>query len=249
MLKGQVVATNNNLPSHISVIMDGNGRWAQRRGLPRIAGHRKGIDALQGVVKYSSMAGVKYLTVYAFSSENCWRPEEEISMLTELFEAGLLKYSKKIDSYNTKLRFIGDQSFFSPGLRQSMEEASRLTANNTGLQLIIALNYGGRWDITNAFIELAKAVKDGRVDIKDIDEKLVGKFMCLSDLPMPDLLIRTGGEKRISNYLLWQLAYTELYFDDCLWPDFNVARLQDILKWYAGRERRFGTIGKSINYA
>jgi undecaprenyl diphosphate synthase len=192
---------------------------------------------------------MEVLTVYAFSSENWKRPRTEVSMLMELFNASLQQRFKELHDNNVRLRFIGDLSSFPGKLRQSMADTENLTINNTGLQLVVAVNYGGRWDITNAIKVLNKKIVDGDVEPDDICEDLIGEFMCLSDLPEPDLFIRTGGEKRISNYLLWQLAYTELYFDDCLWPDFDTASLEKALQWYTGRERRFGRTSEQIEHA
>jgi len=242
-------SNNGNLPRHVAIIMDGNGRWAKKKGLPRIAGHRAGVKALQKIVNFSAEEGIEVLTVYAFSSENWKRPRTEVSMLMELFNTSLQQRFKELHDNNVRLRFIGDLSSFPEKLRQSMTDTENLTTSNTGLELVVAVNYGGRWDITNAFKALNKKISDGDVEPDDICEDLIGEFMCLSDLPEPDLFIRTGGEKRISNYLLWQLAYTELYFDDCLWPDFDTASLEKSLQWYAGRERRFGRTSEQIEHA
>lgn len=238
-----------NLPKHIAIIMDGNGRWAKQRGLPRIAGHRAGVKALQNIVNFSATKGIDILTVYAFSSENWKRPRTEVSMLMELFNTSLRQRFRDLHDNNVRLRFIGDLSLFPARLQKSMADAEDLTTNNTGLELVIAVNYGGRWDITNAFKVLNKKISDKSISIEDINETLIGEFMCLSDLPEPDLFIRTGGEMRISNYFLWQLAYTELYFNDCLWPDFGTESIQTALKWYAGRERRFGRTSEQIEHA
>ena len=238
-----------NLPKHVAIIMDGNGRWAKQKGLPRIAGHRAGVEALQNIVNYSATAGIEVLTVYAFSSENWKRPRTEVSMLMELFNTSLQQRFKDLHDNNIRLRFIGDLSLFPEKLRESMTDAENLTTNNTGLVLAVAVNYGGRWDIANAFKELHKKIKDEGMRVEDINEALIAEFMCLSDLPEPDLFIRTGGEMRVSNYLLWQLAYTELYFDDCLWPDFGTGSFKKALKWYAGRERRFGCTSEQIEHA
>jgi undecaprenyl diphosphate synthase len=239
----------DSLLKHVAIIMDGNGRWAKKRGLPRIAGHRAGVKTLQDIVNFSAKQGIEVLTVYAFSRENWKRPQTEVSMLMELFASSLQQRFKGLHDNNVKLRFIGDLSIFPEKLRRSMNEAESLTANNTGLKLVIAVNYGGRWDITNAFIQLNKKIKDKQIHLEDVDETLIGEYISLSDLPEPDLFIRTGGEMRISNYLLWQLAYTELYFDDCLWPDFGTERLKKVLEWYAGRERRFGLTSEQIEHA
>ena len=237
------------LPKHVAIIMDGNGRWAKQRNLPRIAGHRAGVKALQDIVDFSAKRGIEVLTVYAFSSENWKRPQTEVSMLMELFASSLQQRFKVLHNNNVRLRFIGDMSIFPEKLHESMIDAESLTINNTGLKLVVAMNYGGRWDITNAFIQLNKKIQDKVIHIKDINEDLISKYISLSDLPEPDLFIRTGGEMRISNYLLWQLAYTELYFDDCLWPDYGAASLKKAVEWYVGRERRFGRTSEQIDHA
>jgi len=250
MAKKKVLSSNKgNLPKHLAIIMDGNGRWAKQKGLPRIAGHRAGVKALQKIVNFSAKQGIEVLTVYAFSSENWKRPRTEVSMLMELFNASLQQRFKELHDNNVRLRFIGDLAPFPEKLRQSMTDTVNLTTNNTGLNLIVAVNYGGRWDITNAFKALNKKISDEGLKIEDVSEDLIGEFMCLANLPEPDLFIRTGGEMRISNFLLWQLAYTELYFDDCLWPDFDTARLGKALQWYVGRERRFGRTSEQIEHA
>jgi len=250
MAKKRALSSNKgNLPKHVAIIMDGNGRWAKQKGLPRIAGHKAGVKALQKIVNFSAIKGIKVLTVYAFSSENWKRPRTEVSMLMELFNTSLQQRFKDLHDNNVRLRFIGDLSLFPAKLRESMADAENLTANNTGLVLAVAVNYGGRWDIANAFKELYKKINDGAMKLEDINEALIGEFMCLFDLPEPDLFIRTGGEMRISNYLLWQLAYTELYFDDCLWPDFDTVSLEKAFKWYFGRERRFGRTSEQIEHA
>ncbi len=250
MAKKHALSSNNgNLPKHIAIIMDGNGRWAKQKSLPRIAGHRAGVKALHKIVYFCAKEGIEALTVYAFSSENWKRPRTEVSMLMELFTTSLQQRFKELHDNNVRLRFIGDLTPFPEKLRQSMTDTVNLTTNNTGLNLVVAVNYGGRWDITNAFKALNKKISDEGLKIEDVSEDLIAEFMCLTDLPEPDLFIRTGGEMRISNFLLWQLAYTELYFDDCLWPDFDTARLGKALQWYAGRERRFGRTSEQIEHA
>ncbi|MFT5426616.1 MAG: undecaprenyl diphosphate synthase [Gammaproteobacteria bacterium] len=250
MAKKHALSTEQgDLPKHVAIIMDGNGRWAKQKDLSRIAGHRAGVKALQNIVNYSVKVGIEVLTVYAFSSENWKRPRTEVSMLMELFNTSLQQRFQELNDNQVRLRFIGDLSLFPKKLQESMTDAENLTTKNTGLVLAVAVNYGGRWDITNAFKELHKKIKHEGMNIEDIDEALIGEFMSLSDLPEPDLFIRTGGEKRVSNYLLWQLAYTELYFDDCLWPDFATGNLKIAFKWYAGRERRFGCTSEQIGNA
>jgi undecaprenyl diphosphate synthase len=250
MAKKQVLSSNKgNLPKHLAIIMDGNGRWAKRKGLPRIAGHRAGVKALQKIVNFSATKGIEVLTVYAFSSENWRRPSKEVTMLMELFNTSLKQRFKELHDNNVKLHFVGDLSSFPEKLRQLMTDTENLTTNNTGLELVVAVNYGGRWDITNAFKAINKKISNEELKLEDICEDLIGEFMCLADLPEPELFIRTGGEMRISNFLLWQLAYTELYFNDCLWPDFDTVSLEKALQWYAGRERRFGRTSEQIEHA
>lgn len=244
--KIELEVVTNKLPNHVVMIMDGNGRWAVQRGLPRIEGHKAGIGALIDITQFSAEIGLRFLTVYAFSSENWKRPQREVSLLMELFDKYLKEYCQKLRDNDIRMRFIGDFSTFPDSLYQTIVDTTERTASNTGLELTIAVNYGGRWDITNAFRELSKKITTHEIKIEDISELLVGQFMCLSDLPEPDLFIRTGGEKRISNYLLWQLAYTELYFDDCLWPSFNVEKLKNAFEWHAGRERKFGSISEQM---
>lgn len=226
--------------------MDGNGRWAGQRNLPRIAGHKAGVAALREIVKSAASSGITALSVYAFSSENWKRPGTEISLLMELFVNALQKEVADLVANNVRLRFIGDLTVFPPKLCKLIAQAETATRDNTGLQFVVAINYGGRWDITQACKSIAGRISDGLIDIDDIDENLVHSALSLSDLPEPDLFIRTGGEQRVSNYLLWQLAYTELYFTACLWPDFGPEQLQAALSWYAGRERRFGRTSEQL---
>jgi len=250
MAKKKALSSNKgNLPKHLAIIMDGNGRWAKQKGLPRIAGHRAGVKALQKIVNFCATEGIEVLTVYAFSSENWKRPRNEVSKLMELFTTSLQQRFQELHDNNVRLRFVGDLPSFPAKLRQSMTDTENLTTNNTGLELVVAVNYGGRWDITNAFKALNRKISDEGLKLEDISEDLIGEFVCLADLPEPDLFIRTGGEMRISNFLLWQLAYTELYFDDCLWPDFDTTSLEKALQWYAGRERRFGRTSEQIEHA
>ena len=237
---------NKILPSHVAIIMDGNGRWAKQRGLPRIAGHRAGVNSLREIVKSCTVLGIEALTVYAFSTENWKRPLAEVSRLMELFMSSLKRERKELNKNNIRLRFIGDYKAFPEKLQASIEEAQEITRNNTGLQFVVAVNYGGRWDITQAVRMIIEKIKTGKLEAGNINEHMLGSFMALADLSPPDLFIRTGGEKRISNFLLWQLAYTELYFTDCLWPDFGPDQFADALRWFAGRERRFGRTSEQL---
>ena len=239
-------ASNKTLPRHVAIIMDGNGRWAQQRGLPRIAGHRAGVNSLREIVKSCTLLGISALTVYAFSTENWKRPLSEVSRLIELFMISLRKEISELSKNNIRLRFIGDYKAFPESLQDPIHEAQEMTRNNTGLQFVVAVNYGGRWDIIHALSVIAEKIKTGELDPGAITEPLVDSYTALSDLPPPDLFIRTGGERRISNFLLWQLAYTELYFTDCLWPDFGPDQFAEALRWFAGRERRFGQTSEQL---
>jgi undecaprenyl diphosphate synthase len=246
-MKQEITAGPKNLPRHVAIIMDGNGRWAKQRGLPRIAGHKAGVSSLRGIVKYSATLGIEALTVYAFSTENWKRPLTEVSRLMELFMTSLRKGEiAELNKNNIRLRFIGNYMAFPESLQISIEEAQALTRNNSGLQLVVAVNYGGRWDITNALVIMADKIRAGALTVGDINEDLLGSYISLSDLAPPDLFIRTGGERRISNFLLWQLAYTELYFTDCLWPDFGSEQFAAALDWFSGRERRFGQTSEQL---
>ena len=209
------------IPRHVAIIMDGNGRWAMHRSLPRIAGHRAGVDAVRRVVRICGERGIKALTLFAFSSENWQRPHEEVGLLMNLFMSALEQEAKKLHQNNVRLRVIGDRTPFSVELQRTIEQSERMTCNNTGLTLVIAANYGGRWDLSQAIRVVAHRVAEGRLRPDDIAPGVIRPHLCLHDLPEPDLFIRTSGEKRISNFLLWQIAYTELYFTDILWPDFD----------------------------
>ncbi len=234
------------LPRHVAVVMDGNGRWANKRHLPRAAGHKAGVSATRKIVENCAKKGIEALTIFAFSSENWNRPKAEVSSLMSLFVSTITAEVKKLDKKNVRVRFIGDRTRFSEKLQQSIEKSEELTRDNTGLQLNIAANYGGRWDIVNACRRLAEAVRDGAVAVDDIDEEMFDSSVSLSEMPAPDLFIRTGGEQRISNFLIWQLAYSELYFIDTLWPDFSGEDFEASLEWYAGRQRRFGKTGQQL---
>jgi undecaprenyl diphosphate synthase len=227
-------------PRHIAIIMDGNGRWAERRYLPRIAGHRAGAESVKSAVRGCAERGVAALTLFAFSSENWTRPAQEVTQLMELFLSTLQNEIQELHQNRVRLEFIGARSAFSDKLQQQMREAEQLTAANSGLRLNIAANYGGQWDIVQAAQQLALRVEQGTLRAGQIDRALFESCLCLSSLPAVDLFIRTGGEQRISNFLLWQIAYTELYFTGTLWPDFDSSALQAALDAYATRRRRFG---------
>ena len=233
------------LPRHVAIIMDGNGRWAERRGKPRHAGHRAGVDAVRRVMEVCGRLGVKGLTLFAFSSENWQRPKTEVSMLMELFFSALNREINRLRKRNVRLRVIGDVTAFSEKLQALILEGERVTADNDGLLLQIAANYGGRWDMTQAARSLAKQVQQGDLEPEDINEATLAQALSFAGFPDPDLFIRTGGEQRLSNFLLWQCAYTELYFTDVLWPDFSEADLIEAFDDFAGRQRRFGRIDAS----
>jgi undecaprenyl diphosphate synthase len=231
---------NVSLPRHVAIIMDGNGRWAAARQLPRHAGHKAGISALRACVQTCTARGIGALTVFAFSSENWARPAEEVSLLMGLFVDALDQEVDELHRNGVRLRFIGDRQRLSVRLQSYLAAAEARTAANGTLSLNIAMSYGGRWDLTGAVRQLAAKCAAGALRPADITEEQVARTLALADLPDPDLFIRTGGEHRISNFLLWNLAYTELYFTDCLWPDFDAGQLDAALAFFAGRERRFG---------
>ncbi|MDD2833634.1 MAG: isoprenyl transferase [Methylotenera sp.] len=231
------------VPKHIAVIMDGNGRWARKRFLPRIAGHKKGVETVRELVKQCVLLKVDYLTLFAFSSENWRRPTEEVTFLMSLFMEALKREVVKLHQNNIKLLMIGDRSRFDANLIAQIEASEQLTANNTGLVLTIAANYGGRWDILQAMNKMQQDVPQLTGFYR---EDHLTPYLSMAYAPEPDLFIRTGGEKRISNFLLWQLAYTELYFTDTLWPDFNEAAFSAAIQSYQQRERRFGRTSEQI---
>lgn len=236
-------------PRHIAIIMDGNGRWAQKRMMPRIIGHRAGVKTVRTIVESCSQLGIEVLTLFAFSSENWRRPKDEVSLLMKLFMATLQTEINRLHENNIRLRFIGDISPFDIKLQQKIADGVLKTVNNTGLTLVIAANYGGRWDLAEAAKAIAADVLSGKVAVVDINESLMNQHLVLADVPEPDLFIRTGGEQRISNFLLWQLAYTELYFTETLWPDFDQSALAEAITSYQGRQRRFGRTGEQVSNA
>lgn len=230
------------IPAHIAIIMDGNGRWAKRYNQLRAIGHRAGLKAVRKTVRHASELGVKALTLYAFSSENWKRPEQEVSSLMSLFVYALNREVKTLHKNNIRLRIIGDISRFSPQLQAMINGAQEKTQNNTGLVLNIAANYGGRWDIVNAVKGVINQIEQHKITLDDIDESIINQGIALHDLPDIDLVIRTGGENRISNFLLWQIAYSELYFTDTLWPDFDQHSLDEAILEFNKRDRRFGQV-------
>jgi undecaprenyl diphosphate synthase len=235
-----------NIPKHIAIIMDGNGRWAQAQGKNRVAGHKAGVDSVRAVVKAARKAGIEALTLFAFSSENWQRPEQEVSVLMDLFMYVLTKEVKRLHKNNIRFQVVGDLSRFSAKLQKSIAKSEQLTAENTGMVLSVAANYGGRWDIANAAKQLASQVQDNDISLDDINENSLHKHTCLANLPSLDLLIRTGGDYRISNFLLWQAAYAEFYFTEVLWPDFNEDEFERAVNTFVQRERRFGKTGEQV---
>ena len=240
MTDSNQAAALRRVPRHVAIIMDGNNRWATARRLPGAAGHRAGVEAIRGVMRSCRTHGVQVLTLFAFSSENWNRPSAEVAALMQLFSTYLGSEVKKLHRDNVRLQFIGERSRLNAGLQKKMTAAEHLTADNTASELVIAVDYGGQWDIVNAARQLAQRVAAGELSAAQIDIEQFDKATALSELPKPDLLIRTAGEQRISNFLLWQIAYTELYFTDALWPDFGEAEMQRALQAYDQRERRFG---------
>ena len=231
---------NNNIPEHVAIIMDGNGRWAKQKNKLRIFGHTNGVTAVRRAVSYARQTGIKFLTLYAFSSENWNRPEQEVSALMTLFMQALDREVKKLHKNNIRLKIIGDVSRFSEKLQEKIAKAENLTENNTALTLNIAANYGGCWDIVQATQQLAEKVKNNEILVSDINESLFQQHLVTQDEPPVDLLIRTSGEQRISNFLLWQIAYAELCFLDVLWPDFSEKDFNQAIACYQQRHRRFG---------
>lgn len=239
----QDIPLTGDVPTHIAVIMDGNGRWARKRFLPRVAGHKRGVETVRTLVKKCATLNVKYLTLFAFSSENWRRPDDEVTFLMGLFMDALKREVQKLHENNIRLILIGDRSKFSDALNEQINASEQLTAANTGLTLTIAANYGGRWDILQAVNRMQLASPNIAGQLKEED---INQYLSMHYAPEPDLFIRTGGEKRISNFLLWQLAYTELYFTDILWPDFDDKAIEDAIKSYQQRERRFGRTSEQL---
>ncbi len=233
-------------PRHIAIIMDGNGRWAQKRFMPRAVGHQAGVKAVRKIVEYCASHHIEVLTLFAFSSENWRRPEAEVSLLMSLFMATLQREINKLDRNNIRLLFIGDRSAFSDKLQHKMAEGEAQTKNNKALTLVIAANYGGHWDMCQDFLQVQKKMVIGELKAEDINEQLINQYLSTYGLPDPDLFIRTGGEQRVSNFMLWQLAYAELYFTATLWPDFDQNSLEDAIKSFRSRQRRFGHTSEQV---
>ncbi|MCP9338115.1 polyprenyl diphosphate synthase [Stutzerimonas xanthomarina] len=235
-----------NVPRHVAVIMDGNNRWAKRRLLPGVAGHKAGVDAVRAVIEVCAEAGVEVLTLFAFSSENWQRPAEEVGALMELFLTALRREARKLNENGISLRIIGDRSRFHPELQAAMLDAEEMTAGSGRFVLQVAANYGGQWDIVQAAQRLAREAQQGRLNPDEVTPALFQRYLATGDMPLPDLCIRTGGERRISNFLLWQLAYAELYFSDLFWPDFKHDAMRTALADFAKRQRRFGKTGDQV---
>ncbi|MFZ9609631.1 MAG: isoprenyl transferase [Methylococcales bacterium] len=233
-------------PRHIAIIMDGNGRWAQKRFMPRAIGHKAGVKAVRKIVEYCASHEIEVLTLFAFSSENWRRPEAEVSLLMELFMVALQREIDKLHRNNICLRFIGDRTAFSEKLQQKMSEGETKTQGNTALTLVVAANYGGHWDMCQAFNNVVEKMNSGEINREAISEQLIEQYLSTAGLPDPDLFIRTGGEQRVSNFMLWQLAYTEMYFTPTLWPDFDQNILKDAIKSFKSRQRRFGHTGEQV---
>jgi undecaprenyl diphosphate synthase len=237
------------VPRHVAIVMDGNGRWAKQRLLPRVAGHRKGVDAVRGIVRACLERGIEYLTLFAFSSENWRRPADEVSILMDLFLRALEQEVAKLDENGIRFKVAGDTSAFDPRIRELIAAGEALTARNARLTLSVAANYGGRWDITQAARRYFALNPGALREDNEVRPEAIEAFLAMAYAPEPDLFIRTGGEQRISNFLLWQLAYTELYFTDLLWPDFDAAAFDAAIAWYRQRERRFGRTSEQVQAA
>lgn len=238
-----------NTPQHIAVIMDGNGRWAKQRGLPRVAGHRQGVEVIKSIVEICGQREIPYLTLFAFSRENWQRPTTEVKFLLELLASTLENELLGLHEHQVRLRIIGDLSRFPKRLQIAIAEADKLTGNNQALNLTIAINYGGKWDLLEACKSIVELAEQGEISSASITSELIESQLCTHELPEPDFFIRTGGEQRISNFLLWQLAYTELYFTDTYWPDFDQACFDKALQTFATRQRRFGKTSAQIKQA
>ena len=238
------IPPHGDVPRHVAIIMDGNGRWAKRRRLPRIAGHKRGVESVRATVKACAEHGVGYLTLFAFSSENWRRPADEVALLMQLFIAALENEVQKLHRNGIRLKVIGERGRFDPKIQALIAEGERLTAGNAGLTLTIAANYGGRWDILQALSRLVR--EDPAAAARGIAEDELAPYLSMSYAPEPDLFIRTGGEQRVSNFLLWQMAYTELHFTETLWPDFDAAALESAFASYRQRERRFGRTSEQL---
>ena len=238
---------NGNIPKHIAIIMDGNGRWANAKGLPRAAGHRRGVETVRTMVQSCINLGVKYLTLYTFSTENWNRPQQEVTMLMRLMVKSLKKETDELNANNVKITTIGDTESLPDIVRKELNTAMNKTKHNKKLILNLALSYGGRWEIVEAAKKIALDFAEGKISKNDINEEYMSKNLTTANMPDPDLMIRSGGEHRISNFLIWQIAYSELYVSKVLWPDFNCKNLVEAIQDYQNRERRFGLISEQIS--
>ena len=245
MSKKEQINTNN-VPKHIAIIMDGNGRWAKQQGEDRIYGHYEGVNSVRSVVKGAGEIGVKYITLYAFSTENWNRPIEEVAALMELLVSTISMETPELHKKNVRLQAIGNINSLPPSCIDELNESINMTANNTGLTLVLALSYSSKWEIINAVKHIASDAKNNELNIEDITEQHIQKYLCTKDIPDPELMIRTSGENRISNFLLWQLAYAEFYFTETLWPDFREEDLFTAVLNYQNRERRFGKTSEQL---
>lgn len=237
----------NRVPQHVAIIMDGNGRWAKSKGLDRIYGHREGVDSVDKVMEAASDLGVKFITLYAFSTENWNRPEQEVSALMEILSQALKKYIEKISANNVRLLVVGDKSRLSELTLSNLSEAEQLTSGNTGLTMVLAISYSSRWEIVEAVKKIAAEAKAGSLNVDEIDEKVFSDHLATAGIPDPDLLIRTSGEQRISNFLMWQLSYSELYFTPTSWPEFKKEQFFEAIIDYQKRERRFGKTSEQLS--
>ena len=236
---------NLNIPAHVAIILDGNGRWAKKRGLPRQMGHKKGCETVEQIVEDAARLGIRYLTVYGFSTENWKRPEDEVGALMQLFRFYTKRLLKIATNSNVRVKMIGERSRFAPDIIEGINRLEQDTKDNTGLTFVIAVNYGGRDEITRAVRKVMKDCQEGKLVPEEMTETVFASYLDTAEIPDPDLLIRTSGELRLSNYLLWQLAYSELYVTDCLWPDFDREELLTAIRQYNRRERRFGGVSKT----
>lgn len=231
-----------NIPNHVAIILDGNGRWAKKRMMPRQYGHAKGAQVVEQICEDAWNMGIQYLTVYAFSTENWNRPDSEVKILMDIFSKYMVDKLQKVGQKNMKIRFIGERSRLDKAMIEKIENLEESTKDNTGLNFTVALNYGSRNEMVRAMRKMAAEIKEGKLEPEDITEEKYNTYLDTAELPDPDLLIRTSGEQRLSNYLLWQLAYTEFYFTDVMWPDFNKEELAKAVEWYANRDRRYGKV-------
>lgn len=238
----KIDVSNLNVPNHVAIILDGNGRWAKKRFMPRNYGHLQGAKTVEQICEDADSIGIKYLTVYAFSTENWNRPKDEVDALMKLLRTYLKDCIKRANNNNMCVRVIGEKSRLSEDMQQKISDLEESSKNNTGLNFTIALNYGSRDEIVRAVRRISEDIKNNKIDTEEIDSELISRYLDTGDIPDPDLLIRTSGEERISNFLLWQLAYTEFYFTDVLWPDFNKAELLKAVEKYSNRDRRFGKV-------